>query len=225
MQAPSRNESPPPRGDAIDAPKLPFPWITAIVIAGSILVAGSDFLLRHDAATPPVALEWGALYGPLVREKQWWRLVSFVFVHGGPVHLGMNMLAAYSLGIPLERRLGTARFAEITLVTALGGAAAVLVLAPLSPTIGASGVLFGWLGLLVPLIRKEGLRQLGKIILLNVLISLIPGISWQCHLGGFVSGLACGLVLRFDGKKFPIVAPALVGATTFIALWGAYRAP
>ena len=222
MQPSSPTEAP---RDETESPKLPFPWVTALVIGGSVLVAATDLFLHHAADELSIAARWGALHSDLVREKQWWRLVSYAFVHYGPIHLGMNMLAAYNLGLPLERRLGSARFAEITLITSLGGAAAVVLLAPHTWTAGASGVLFGWLGLLVPLIRREGLRQLGRVILLNAMISFIPGISWQCHLGGFLAGLACGLVLRFDAKRFSMVAPALVGGTAFLALWAAYRAP
>jgi len=215
VQPPSPPDAPPP--------KLPFPWVTALLIGGSVLVAASDLFFPQPAGSLQLSARWGALYSDLVRQKQWWRLLSSAFVHYGPVHLGMNMLAAYNLGVPLERRLGTPRFAEITLVTCLGSAAAVVALAPHTWTAGASGVLFGWLGLLVPLIRREGLRQLGRVILLNALISLIPGISWQGHLGGFLAGLACGLVLRFDAKRFSLVAPALVGATALLAIWAAYR--
>jgi membrane associated rhomboid family serine protease len=223
VQPSSPLQDAPRDGDDVVARKLPFPWVTAVIIGGSILVAASDLVLRHPDGAPTLAAQWGALVSDFVREKQWWRLVSYTFVHYGPVHLGMNMLAAYNLGVPLERRLGSARFAEITLVTCLGGAAAVVLFAPHTATAGASGVLFGWLGLLVPLIRREGLKQLGRVILLNAMISFIPGISWQCHLGGFLAGLVCGLVLRFDGKRFSIVAPALVGGTAFLALWAAYR--
>ena len=220
MQPSSPQEAP---RDDVESRKLPFPWVTALVIGLSVLVAASDLVLRHPEGVPSFSAQWGALVSDFVREKQWWRLVSYTFVHYGPVHLGMNMLAAFNLGVPLERRLGTPRFAEITLITCLGSAAAVVALAPHMPTAGASGVLFGWLGLLVPLIRREGLRQLGRVILLNALISLIPGISWQGHLGGFLAGLVCGLVLRFDAKRFSLVAPALVGATAFLAIWAAYR--
>ncbi len=213
MQAHSPDEAP----TEVQAPKLPFPWVTAIVIGGSLLVAASELVAPH------VALEWGALLGVLVREKQWWRLLSYAFVHGGAIHLGMNMLVAYQMGVPLERRLGSKRFAEISLVTCLGGAAGVMLFAPNAPTIGASGMILGWAGLIVPLLSRENLKRFSRFLLLNALISFLPGVSWQGHLGGFLAGVLCGLVLRLDAKRFPTVAPALVGATAFLALWAAYR--
>lgn len=210
--------------EAVETPKVPFPWVTAFLIGGSMLVAASELVLRRQADGPSLPLIWGFLSRDLVRERQWWRLLSYAFIHGGPLHLGMNMLAAYNLGLPLERRLGSARFAEISLITCLGAAAAVVLFAdPKTPTIGASGILFGWLGLLVPLLSREALRSFARVLVLNALISLLPGISWQGHLGGFLAGLACGLVLRFDAKRFSVVAPALVGAFGFLAVWAAYR--
>jgi len=182
-----------------------------------VLVAASDLVV------PQLGVAWGALFGPLVQKKQWWRLISYAFVHGGPLHLGMNMLVAYQMGIPLERRLGSARFAEISLVTCLGGAAGVMLFAPTAVTIGASGMILGWAGLLVPLLSRENLRRFAGFLLLNALISFLPGVSWQGHLGGFLAGVACGLVLRFEGKRFAQVVPALIGATGFLAIWAAYR--
>ena len=199
-------------------PKPSFPFVTTVIIGGAILVAASDLVAPH------VALRLGALFAPLVRAHQWWRLLSYAFVHGGAIHLGMNMFVAYQMAIPLERRLGSARFAEISLVTCIGGAAGVLLLAPPEAvTIGASGMILGWAGLIVPLLSRENFAPFSRFLLLNALISFLPGISWQAHLGGFVSGLACGVLLRLQGKRFSSLAPALVGGTTLVALWAAYR--
>ena len=202
-----------------DAPlKPPFPYVTAVIIGGAVLVAASELVAPH------VALQIGALFAPLVRERQWWRLVSYAFVHGGALHLGMNMFVAFQMAIPLERRLGSARFAEISLITCVGGAAGVMLLAPPeSITVGASGMILGWAGLIVPLLSRDNLARFGRFLLLNALISFLPGVSWQGHLGGFVAGLACGLLLRFQGKRFSTLAPVLVGVTTIVALWAAYR--
>ncbi|GAC1531572.1 MAG: hypothetical protein NVS3B10_26960 [Polyangiales bacterium] len=88
---------------------------------------------------------------------------------------------------------------------------------------GASGMILGWAGLIVPLLSRDNLARFGRFLLLNALISFLPGVSWQAHLGGFVAGLACGLLLRFQGKRFSTLAPVLVGVTTIVALWAAYR--
>jgi membrane associated rhomboid family serine protease len=199
--------------------RQPFPWVTATVIVLSLLVAGLDLVF------PELPAGLGELYTPLVvYYKQWWRVVTYGFVHGGPLHLGMNMLVAYQMGIPIERQLGSGRFLQVSLVTLLGGAAGVVLLSPATPVVGASGMILGWAGLIVPLLSKDNLRQFSRFLILNALISFAPGISWQGHLGGFLAGLCCGLVLRFAPQRFSTIAPVIAAATGLLAILGGRRA-
>lgn len=209
----------------------PFPWICALIIGGSILVyALQTWVLatwkpRTAEAALAITLRFGALYTPSVRDGEWWRVFSFVFTHGGLMHLVFNVLATTALGVPLERRIGTARFAQLSVVACLGSAAFVILFprgTPL-PTVGASGVVFGWAGALLPLLAREQKAELLKLLLLNAVISLLPGISWQGHLGGFVFGLACGVLLRADPIAFSSRTPMLAGLGAALSIWGAYR--
>ncbi len=213
-------------------PRLPVPWACAVLIAGSVVVfAASRYaLVRFPPRSPQqqldLLLKFGALYAPSVREGQWWRLVSYAFAHGSLIHLAFNMFAATALGVPLERRIGSVRFAQLTLVTCLGSAA-LITLFPrghVAPTVGASGVIFGWAAALLFLLSRDQVRELGKMLLLNVVISLMPGVSWQGHLGGFLFGLPCGLLLRMDPARFSTRMPPLAAAAAALAVWGAYRA-
>lgn len=193
--------------------------MTIAVIAASVIAFGIDSILEK-----PMCVELMLLAKKLVRDdRQWWRLLSYAFVHGGALHLGMNMFVAYQMGPPMERRLGSIRFAEISLITALGGAAGALLLSPERAVVGASGMILGWAGMIVPLLDRKNLAQFGRFLLINALISFLPGVSWQGHLGGFVAGLACGAVLRLRHQAFSTVAPVLVAATALAALAGAYR--
>src|SRR5206468_8159847 len=81
--------------------------------------------------------ERGALFGPLVANGDWWRLFTAAFLHYGPVHLAMNMLALWWLGQPVEAALGRARFLLLYIVAGLAGSAGALLLNPLSVTVGA----------------------------------------------------------------------------------------
>ena len=207
------------RPDAPAPPKPPLPYVTIFIIVTSVLAYGIDSVIDKS---PAVSL--AMLSGGFVRSRQWWRMISYAFVHAGPLHLGMNMFVAYQMGPPIERRLGSVRFAEASLVTCLGGAAAVLLLAPPNvATVGASGMILGWAGMIVPLLDRKNLAQFSRFLLINALISFIPGVSWQGHLGGFVAGLACGVVLRLRPALFSSVAPVLVAATAIAGLLGAYR--
>lgn len=206
----------------------PFPWVCATLIAlASVLFALKFYVnVRYPPKTIAdqlaVTLRFGALYAPAVRDGQWWRTITYAFAHGSIMHLVFNMLATSALGVPLERRIGTSKFLQLSLVTCLGSAAVVLLWSPPVPTVGASGVVFGWAAALLFLLRREQVRELGKMLILNAAISLLPGVSWQGHLGGFLFGLPCGFLLRRDGPNFSSRAPILVALAGGLAIYATY---
>ena len=199
--------------DAAMPPRPPIPWICWGVIASSAAV----FLA--DQATRQIPLAWLALYGPLVVEAgQWWRVLTCVFTHGSTLHIFFNLSVVATFGVALERQLGSARFALISLVTALGSAALVLALAYNLPTVGASGMIIGWLGATLPIANRQARRDLALWLVQIALISALPllfpaiRISWQGHLGGFLAGIPCGLVLRNQLHRFYPLTWALLAA-------------
>ena len=153
---------------------------------------------------------WGVLYGPAVLAGEWWRLLTNVFFHGGALHLVMNLSAVWTLGRFLERVLGTWRFALLTLVSALGASAAVLAFDFDAPTLGISGVILGWAGFALPVADPEMRRQLRVWLVQVAVLSLLPGISWAGHLGGFLAGLPAGAALRLGRGRLDLALPALV---------------
>jgi membrane associated rhomboid family serine protease len=182
-----------------------IPWVSWGIIAACAAVFLAEYLLHLDLYS------WGALYGPYVRdEREWYRAVSTVFVHGGPWHLVLNMSVVWTLGTQLERAIRSWRFLLVSIITMLGSAAFVLWLGPAVPTVGASGMILGWAGVILPIATKEGRRTIGIWLLQVAVISLLPFVSWQGHLGGFVFGLPCGLLLRNHGRYFTIGAPVLI---------------
>src|ERR671915_1171963 len=67
--------------------------------------------------------ENGALYGPLVADGDWWRLLTAAFLHYGPVHLAFNMLVLWWFGPALEAALGSSRFVLLYVAAGLAGSA------------------------------------------------------------------------------------------------------
>lgn len=171
--------------------------LTAILALpnGGGLIENSSSTLFQDLALIPFCTTEGCVVGG----AEPWRLLSSAFLHYGLFHLVMNMLALLVLGVDLERYLGRARFVAVYLVSALfGGAAVTLFADPFSATVGASGGVFGLLGAAVVILRANGgdLRPLISVLVLNLVISLLPGISLLGHLGGLVGGmLAAGLLV------------------------------
>jgi membrane associated rhomboid family serine protease len=209
-----------------EAPQRPpRAWVSGFIILACIAVYALQIELRATHGGNDVISGLGPLFAPSVRDRQWWRLLTYAFLHGGAVHLGFNMFATVALGIPLERRIGSARFLPLSLAACLGSAA-VITLVPRGqtvPVVGVSGVIFGWAGALLFLVSRAQLRQLGQMLLVNALISVMPGVSWQGHLGGFLAGVVCGFLLRLDPQRFSSRVPFVVGIAGFLSIWGAYR--
>jgi membrane associated rhomboid family serine protease len=144
----------------------------------------------------------GSLLVPMfVAGGEWWRLVSSGFLHLSIMHIALNMLALYFIGLGLERVLGRWRYLALYLLSLLGGSAAVMLFAGVtSGAAGASGAIFGLMGaLLVTLKRlRLDLRQAGVIIAINLIATFtIPGISWQAPVGGLVVGALVGAAMVY----------------------------
>jgi membrane associated rhomboid family serine protease len=133
------------------------------------------------------------LYGPLVAHGDWWRLVTAMFLHENILHIGFNMVALYLIGSPVEQYLGKARYVGLYFVSGLAGSAGALLQAPNTPTLGASGAIFGILGAMLILEWQITGRLAGNAmtwIVINLAISFgIPNISWGGHIGGLVGGI------------------------------------
>src|SRR4051812_27171828 len=98
------------------------PLCSALIVA-ALCVYVYDKFISGDGETARQAL---LLYGPWVQAGQYWRVVTYVFAHGGELHLLLNMSVVYTLGFALERAIGTWRMFVISLITAVGGAACAL---------------------------------------------------------------------------------------------------
>ncbi|MBY6363982.1 rhomboid family intramembrane serine protease [Rhodococcoides corynebacterioides] len=142
-----------------------------------------------------------ALVPILVADGDYARVLGSGFLHSGIVHLAVNMFALYVIGRDCEAVLGRARYLAVYGVSLLGGAAAVMWLAPpVSATVGASGAVFGLLGAqAVVLVRlRRSPTPVLAVIGLNVVLSIaIPGISLWGHLGGLAAGAAATAAVLF----------------------------
>jgi membrane associated rhomboid family serine protease len=146
----------------------------------------------------------GVLWAPFVADGDYWRLITAAFLHYGPFHLLLNMLALYWFGSALEQRIGSGKFLLLYVVSGLAGSAGALIAAPTTPTVGASGAIFGILGAGLVLEQQRdyvfGGSALGVIILNLVFTFSIPNISIGGHIGGLVGGAAATLGLSRFGR-------------------------
>jgi membrane associated rhomboid family serine protease len=169
-----------------------------------------------------------------VADGEWYRLITGAFLHGGLIHIGLNMYVLYILGPQLERALGHLEYAAIYLVALLAGAFGALVLTPFEPTVGASGAIYGLFGAIVVLQRRLGMNPwtsgIAGLILINLLLTFaFPGISIGGHIGGLIGGaMAAFVVLEATAQRQPALAllgcAALALAFGFGAVWAAETA-
>lgn len=169
-------------------------FLVTMIQGGGESTLGSSALFRDGALSP--------MY---VAAGDWWQLITSGFLHAGVLHIAMNMLSLYLIGVGLERVLGAARFLTVYGLSLLGGSVAVyLMTEPDSSTVGASGAIFGLLGALLVIYKRLrlDLRQLGVILALNAFITFtVSGISWQAHVGGFIVGGIVGAAMVYAPQK------------------------
>ena len=180
--------------------------LIAINVAVFLLQLATDERLTVDARMETVGVANG----------EYWRLLTGEFLHANPLHLGLNMFALYLFGPAAERALGTARFIASYLTMAVAASTFVYVFSG-APTVGASGAIFGLFGLVFVLLLKAGQDVRGLLVLLviNGFISLQANISWQAHLGGFVTGLLLGAVFAYA----PRASRTLWQTAAFVGIW------
>jgi membrane associated rhomboid family serine protease len=162
----------------------------------------------------------GAIHEPAVLQGEWQRLIAAPFLHFGVLHLLMNGWAQWSLGTPIEFLVGSWRFLALWTFSAIGASLTSLFVNGDSISAGASGAIFGLLGAFTTFVffRKDilpqpvprGLRN-GVIatLLLNAMISFIPGIDTAAHAGGFITGALMAQILV--GRVRPSSGPANPG--------------
>jgi membrane associated rhomboid family serine protease len=155
-----------------------------------------------------------------VADGAWWQVITSVFTHVEPLHIGLNMLTLFFIGPPVEMVLGRARFVALYLVSGLTGSAAVMLFSSAhTQTLGASGALFGLMGALVVLAHKVGgdYQQVLVWLGLNLVFTFtVANISWQGHLGGLVGGLLLAATIAYA----PRVRRALVQWSAVVLLAG-----
>jgi membrane associated rhomboid family serine protease len=156
-----------------------------------------------------------------------WQLFTSLFTHVEVFHIGFNMLALWILGPQLEMVLGRARFLLLYLISGLVGSAAVYWFSDqTTPTLGASGAIFGLMACLLVVALKAGadVSQLLIWIGINAAITFFAGanISWQGHVGGFLGGLALAAVLVYSPRErrtpWQAAGFSLVGVVVVLAV-------
>jgi len=173
----------------------------------------------------------GALFGPAVADGDWWRLITSGFLHYptlpfGLIHIGFNMYLLWVLGNMLEPAYGAVRFTAVYFTSLLAGSLGALLLTPNSPTVGASGAVFGLMGAAFVELRARGVDPfqtgIGGLIVINLVLSFtLSNVSIGGHVGGLVGGALAALALqvgdRMRQRTLGLAAVAALGVAAAVA--------
>ena len=221
-------------------------WLTFLLALACAAIFLAMGILHPDTLnrpSPKTLIAWGANYGPLVADGQWWRVLTSGFLHAGFPHMAANVMILVLLGIIVETLQGRWRLAMLFLFSIVTGSLASIAAHPTTVGVGASGGLFGLMGAWAALgirfhrefpsgLRKRLAKALAILVGVNALFSILPMVDWAAHLGGFVGGLALGLLIVRSPVRigwpgvwvWPALA-ALTLATLMFSGWAVARVP
>jgi len=191
--------------------------LVSIYLGGTLFRLGTRALVDGGLFAFATDIQNGRRVGIGVDQGEYYRLITSAFLHDGLMHIGFNMFALWILGPQLERLLGRPRFVALYVASMLGGSFGVLLLSPNSPTIGASGAIFGLFGAIMVIQRKSGASiwqsGLGGVLLINLAFTfLVPGVSIGGHIGGLATGALIALLYVAVVRAKQPEWSALVGA-------------
>jgi rhomboid protease GluP len=244
MNGPGRGAAPAPPDPGVQwfwlmlhavAPRV---WITPAVVFANVALWIAMLLAGANPLSPSteLLLAWGANFAPLTAGGEWWRLLTAAFLHGGVLHLALNMWALWDAGRLTERLYGSIPFLLVYLVAAVTGSLASALWHPQGAvSIGASGAVFGVLGALGAFLATQkhsvprqvvlGLRAsvlsfMGYALLIGL---MVPGIDNAAHLGGLAAGFLLGAILgrplaaENRGRMLALRFPAALAVAALLA--------
>jgi membrane associated rhomboid family serine protease len=223
-----------------DNPRIETPMVTWSIIAVCVLVFfwqlslgtnGGEIAIYEFGMIPARLFGAAELDPELVVVPAWSTVFTSMFMHGGWLHLGFNMLFLWIFGDNVEDSMGHARYLIFYLACGTAAALAQAVVNPDStvPMVGASGAISGvlgaylllhphatirtviFLGLFVTMMHLPALIVLGLWFLMQLVsaalsTSGVPGVAFWAHVGGFVAGMA--LVPFFKKRGVPLLQPS-----------------
>jgi membrane associated rhomboid family serine protease len=184
------------------------------------LVAANVLLFLVQLALPAVT-DALSLTPAVALGGAWWQFVTYMFMHGGVIHIAFNMFVLFTFGLPVEGMLGTKRFAVLYFISGIGSALVYMgVISVLMPAelnvmmLGASGAIFAvltaygflfpknmvWIPPGIPMPAWLAVVAFAALELFLGLTGLEPGVANFGHLGGIIFGLIIMLAFRFSRK-------------------------
>ena len=206
------------------------PYITYLFVGINIILYIIPILLGQYTNL----INLYAVYGPAVKNGEYYRLLTGIFLHGNIIHLGFNCYALYIIGSQIESFLGKIKYFIIYLFSGIMGALFSVLLGGNYASIGASGAIFGLMGALVCFgyyyrvyLGNVVKTQIIPLILFNLALGfMMSGIDNFAHIGGLIGGILITRALgvkdktttfeKVNGWIIVLIFSAFIGYLTFV---------
>ncbi len=173
-------------------------------------------------------LDWGAKYGPLIADGEYWRLAMPMFLHVGFFHVLTNLFGLVIFGSMVERIFGPRNFVAIYLAAGIAGNVASFVAGP-NLSVGASGAVFGIFGAfgaylllnrrLLGQVGRQQLTSIGVIVAINIVFGLsVSGVDNAAHIGGLIAGASVAFLVAPRERLVTVASPFSFVGTPRMAL-------
>lgn len=200
-----------------------------------VVMAGGGGLDVLSGPSSGALIKWGSNFSPLVFQGEQWRLFTHILLHGGILHIGLNMWALWQVGRHVELIYGSGRMSFIYVVAGVVGGIASAALRPGGVnSVGASGAILGLMGGLVYFAltirgRAVDWRNLLAPVAINLFYGFFMGglIDNYAHIGGFIGGFLAAFLAGVPGQRsaWRTGAMAAVGLLLLLVLAGVIRLP
>lgn len=195
-----------------------IPFVTGILTVLIIACSGWVFWRTNSLmdVSAEALLKFGGNFKALTFSGEEWRLWTNTLLHGGLIHLAMNISCLCSFGPMLERMAGHVKFLALYLIAAIGASVISAIVNGDVVSIGASGAIFGIFGSLMMYVLVIGwrfgltkdsilahLKQGFIFVGVNFAYSLSPGIDMSAHVGGLLIGVGVGFLFAFVELLYP----------------------
>jgi rhomboid protease GluP len=188
------------------------PTTSALIATNLLIFVAMAISTKSIDFSVETLVRWGGDYAPYTRNGEWWRLLTSTFVHGGLLHVALNMWCLLMLGPLAELAFGKIPYLAAYIATGLCASLVSTLHHSDQISVGASGAIFGVAGLLItPLALKRltiystnkssALKMLVQFAVINLVIgAAIPVVDVSAHVGGLVSGLVIGLLFALKPR-------------------------
>lgn len=188
-------------------------YITFILFVICVINYMINLYLSTSYETSSVLVLLGADYKTFTLcLKEFYRLFSYIFVHGSLIHLSCNMLSLLTIGSYIEKKYGKIKYLIIVVFCAICSGLTQGAFVDNGICIGISGVIYGMLLIYIVDIVKinpSNIKRIMPTIIVNIFLNFVSNVAWTAHLGGLIAGVAIYNFIQ-DNKNVYSLAVSLL---------------